>query len=83
MGRLYSSLREGILALRANRLRTALSTLGVVIGVASVVAVLSVGDGVEALARARVGSTTSLQYVQIAPVTTRQVDGHRLPQRIS
>jgi len=78
MQRLFTSLSVGLDALRANRLRTALSTLGVVIGVAAVVAILSVGDGVERLARENVGSTTSLQTVLISPLTERHVDGHRL-----
>ena len=38
-------------ALFANPLRTLLATLGVIIGVASLVAVLSLGDGMQAAAR--------------------------------
>ena len=56
-----------------------LSTLGVVIGVAAVVAILSVGEGVERMARESIGSTTPLQTVAIVPRTERYVDGHRLP----
>ena len=63
------SLALGLAALRTHPLRTALSTLGVVIGVAAVVAILAVGDGVEREARASVGATTPLQTVVIAPVT--------------
>ncbi|MCS7201094.1 MAG: ABC transporter permease [Patescibacteria group bacterium] len=38
-------LRESISSLRSNKLRTFLTTLGIVIGVASVVAMLSLGEG--------------------------------------
>ena len=41
-----SSLAVGLEALRANPLRTVLSTLGVVMGVGAMVSVLSMGDGV-------------------------------------
>ena len=43
MPNLFSAVRVGLDTLRANPLRTSLSTLGVVIGVASLVAVLAVG----------------------------------------
>ncbi len=41
----------GLHSLLANPLRTILATLGIIIGVASLVAVLAVGDGVEQYAR--------------------------------
>ena len=50
---LATSLRVGFETLRANPLRTILSTLGIIIGVAALVSVLSVGDGMERLARSR------------------------------
>jgi putative ABC transport system permease protein len=65
----------GLAALRMNPLRTTLSTLGVVIGVASIVAVLSLGDGMEALMRDQIAGTTALQNVFVAPVTLDTVDG--------
>lgn len=79
MKSVYPSFALGLAALRDNRLRTFLSTLGVIIGVAAVVAILSVGDGVERMARESIGSTTPLQTVAISPRTERFVDGHRLP----
>lgn len=69
-----ASLQVGLGTLRSNPLRTALSVLGVVIGVAALVAVLAVGDGLERFAREQISRTTSVQSIQIAPRTTRTVD---------
>src|SRR4029453_4849044 len=73
--------RVGIEALRVNPLRTALSTLGVIIGVAALVAVLSLGDGMERMARAEVERTTDVQTVTITSKTTETVDGQTMPVR--
>lgn len=75
----FRSVGVGLDALGANPLRTLLSTSGVVIGVASLVAVLSLGDGIERFARAQIENTTDLQYVEVTPRTTITVDGVRLP----
>ncbi len=76
---LQQNLRVGLDALRANPLRTVLSTLGVIIGVGSLVAVLSVGDGMEATIREQLDATTSVLYFTVAPVTTEEVDGQQFP----
>src|SRR5688500_19353625 len=73
-----ASIRVGVAALRVNPLRTLLATLGVIIGVASLVAVLSLGDGMEAYARRQVERTTSVQNVLVSPVTHDTVDGIRV-----
>ena len=73
--------RVGFDALRVNPLRTALSTLGVIIGVAALVAVLSLGDGMERMARAEVERTTDVQTVTITSKTTETVDGQTMPVR--
>ncbi|MFL5385200.1 MAG: ABC transporter permease [Longimicrobiaceae bacterium] len=70
-----ASIRVGVAALRVNPTRTLLATLGVIIGVASLVAVLSLGDGMEAYARRQVERTTSVQNVMVLPVTADTVDG--------
>jgi len=80
MKSLLQSVYVGMASLRGNPLRTFLATLGVVIGVAAVVAILSVGDGVEKLAREQMGSTTALQTVTVSPITERWIDGHRVPR---
>jgi putative ABC transport system permease protein len=71
--------RVGLGTLRANPLRAILSTLGIIIGVAALVAVLSLGDGMERMARDRIAET-NLQFVTVSPQTTRVVDGVRLPR---
>jgi putative ABC transport system permease protein len=70
-----SSVVVGLGALRGSPLRTALSTLGVVIGVGALVSVLAVGDGVERFARLQIERSTDLLIVTVAPRTTRTVDG--------
>jgi putative ABC transport system permease protein len=45
---LYESLRTAATGLTTNKMRAALTMLGIIIGVASVVALLSIGEGVEA-----------------------------------
>jgi putative ABC transport system permease protein len=61
--------------LRANPLRTLLSTLGVVMGVGAMVSVLAMGDGVEQFARAQIEQTTNLLAVLIVPTTQSNIDG--------
>ena len=73
-----ASIRVGVAALRVNPLRTLLATLGVIIGVASLVAVLSLGDGMEAYARRQVERTTSVQNVMVGPITHDTADGIRI-----
>jgi len=75
----FQNLRVGADALRANPLRTVLSTLGMIIGVGSLVAVLSVGDGLENTMRAQLDQTTSVMYFTMDPVTTEEVDGQNFP----
>ena len=77
---LAASFRVGVETLRFNPLRTVLSTLGVVIGVASLVAVLAVGDGAEAFARDQIARTTDLQTVLVRPTTDETIDGVRIPR---
>src|SRR5262252_1089038 len=73
------SISVGFETLRANPLRTILSTLGIVIGVGALVSVLSVGDGMERLAREQIGRTTDLQRIAIAARQFRIVDGTPFP----
>jgi putative ABC transport system permease protein len=76
---LGSSFRVSLDTLSGNPLRTFLSTLGIVIGVASLVAVLSLGDGMEQYVRTQIGETTDLQAVGISARRFREVDGVSVP----
>ena len=76
---LLSSFRVSLDTLGGNPLRTFLSTLGIVIGVASLVAVLSLGDGMEQYVRSQIGETTDLQAIGISARRFHQVDGANVP----
>src|SRR4051812_18208941 len=69
-----TALRVGLETLRLNPLRTILSTLGVVVGVASLVAVLAVGDGMEQYGLQSV-IDEGIQTVVVSPVTGERIDG--------
>jgi len=62
-------------AMRANPLRTFLSTLGVMIGVASLVAILALSDGLERYSREQIERTTDLQTILLASKSIDVVDG--------
>jgi putative ABC transport system permease protein len=74
-----NSFRVSLDTLRGNPLRTFLSTLGIIIGVASLVAVLSLGDGMERFVRTQIGESTDLQAIGISARRFRQVDGVNVP----
>ncbi|MBI2863075.1 MAG: ABC transporter permease [Chloroflexi bacterium] len=73
--RLPEGLRVALRALAANKLRTALTTLGIVIGVSAVVALMSIGMGAQAAITGQIqGMGTNLLF--ISPGAARQ-DGVR------
>jgi hypothetical protein len=67
---LSMSFRVSAATLRASPFRTFLSTLGIVIGVASLVAVLSLGDGMQQFVRRQVSETTDPQAIGANPQTS-------------
>jgi putative ABC transport system permease protein len=69
-----TALRVGLETLRSNPLRTILSTLGVMIGVASLVAVLALGDGMERYGAERIRGE-GMQLVALGAVESETVDG--------
>jgi putative ABC transport system permease protein len=73
------SIQVGLQTLRANPFRTLLSTLGIVMGAASLVGVLSAGDGAFALARRQI-QRFGLQSVGVMPKTVDIVDGLSIPR---
>ena len=62
-----------------NPLRTVLSTLGIVIGVASVIATLALTDGLEEYLRAQAAAQTDVQSITVASKTTAIRDGFSFP----
>ncbi|HEX7974111.1 MAG TPA: ABC transporter permease [Anaerolineales bacterium] len=62
--RLYQSLIEALESLNANKMRSMLTVLGIVIGVAAVIAMLSIGRGAQASITSQIESIgTNLVYV--------------------
>ena len=76
---LIESARVGADSLRTNTMRTTLSTTGVVIGVAALVAAFSITDGVDLWARALIARESSVQDVSITPRTSTVVAGRTIP----
>ena len=76
---LLPSMRIGLDTMRANPVRTCLSTLGIVMGAASLVGVLSLADGAEAFARRQI-ELNGLQAVIVSAVTNDTVDGVSIPR---
>jgi putative ABC transport system permease protein len=68
--------RIALTALKANKLRSLLTMLGIVIGVAAVIAMIALGDGAESSIRARIaklGTTTlqiDAQWVRVGGIQT-------------
>jgi putative ABC transport system permease protein len=73
------SFRVSAETLGRNPLRTFLSTLGIIIGVASLVAVLSLGDGMQRYMREEIGGTTDLLAIGVRAQVTRDVNGVDVP----
>lgn len=77
--RFETTVRVALETLRANPLRTLLSTLGIVMGAASLAAVLALGDGMERFARESL-NLEGLQLVSVVPRTGDVIDGVLVPR---
>lgn len=75
----HASIGQGLVAMTANPLRTVLSTLGIVIGVASVIATLALTDGLEEFLREQAAAQTDVQSISVASKTTVLRDGFSFP----
>lgn len=73
-----SSLAEAFRNVRSNLLRTLLSILGIVIGVAALVVILSLIDGMEKFALDQISKTTTLETMIIDADQFETVDGVKL-----
>src|SRR4051794_24091132 len=77
-----ASIAQGLVVMAVNPLRTTLSTLGVVIGIASVIATLALTDGLEQYAREQISAQTDVQSVTVSSRTRELRDGFSYPNRI-
>ena len=76
---ILESLRTALIGLTTNKMRAALTMLGIIIGVASVVALLSVGEGVEATITDEIqGLGSNLVFV-----TADQPEGQTAPAQLT
>lgn len=80
MHQIFKSVSIALQNIKANPLHTFLSTLGIIIGVASLVAILALGDGLEQTGREQIETTTSVQMMSLTPKAIDVVDGVRVPR---
>lgn len=72
--RIRASFTMALANIRSRLFHTFLSVLGIVIGVAALVAILSLIDGMEKYANQQISQTTNLQSIFIRTETNRRVD---------
>ncbi|MEQ9265863.1 MAG: ABC transporter permease [Balneolaceae bacterium] len=65
--------------IRANPLHTFLSTLGIIIGVASLVGILTLADGLEQSGRQQLSDTTSLNILNVSSKNWKTINDVRVP----
>ncbi len=78
INRILRSFQLALRNFRGNLLHTLLSILGVVIGVAALVAILSLIDGLEKMAHEKIASQTSVEMVSLRMNKYESVDGVRV-----
>ncbi len=79
MRRTLGTIGMGLEALRSSPLRTSLSTLGVVIGVAGLVAILSFGDGIAAMLEQDRNPFFDSRVITVRAQTLERVDAVSFP----
>ncbi len=72
------SVGQALQSIFANFFHTLLSILGIVIGVAALVAILSLIDGMEQFAKEQISKTTDLQNIIIRTETQQEFNGVRI-----
>lgn len=75
LSKLWMSFKVSFGNIKSNVLHTLLSVLGIVIGVAALVTILSLIDGMEAYARKQITQTTSLESIMVDTRHRREIDG--------
>ena len=80
MQKIVESVSIALQNIKANPLHTFLSTLGMIIGVAALVAILALGDGLEKTGREQLETTTSIQMMRVSPKTEDVANGVKIPR---
>ena len=78
MGQFLKSISIALQNIKANPLHTFLSTLGIIIGVAAMVGILALGDGLEQSGREQIANTTSLNMISVNSLRTKVIDDIRV-----
>ena len=79
--RFLDSISVGIKALLINKLRSLLTMLGIIIGIASVLAMIAIGDGAKEIILEDIQKLGGLNTFTLYRVSTKLVDGRRVPIR--
>ena len=77
------TLRVALRALRRNKLRSFLTTLGVVIGVAAVIAMVAIGEGAKARVEEAFASMGSNLLIIMPPTTSSSTSSDRKSTRLN
>lgn len=80
MQQILQSITIALQNIKANPLHTFLSTLGIIIGVAALVAILALGDGLEQTGREQIETTTSVQMMRVSPKEVDVINKVRIPR---
>ena len=73
--KIVTSFKMAVGNMHGNLFHTLLSILGMIIGVAALVSILSLIDGMEKFAKDQISETTSLKSIALTPRSTRTVNG--------
>ena len=79
--RFLESISVGMRALLANKLRSLLTTLGIIIGIASVLAMIAIGDGAKEIILEDIQKLGGLNTFTLYRVSTKLVGNRRVPIR--
>ena len=76
MTMLYENIRLALFSLRANKMRSLLTMLGIIIGIASVIAIMTVGDSVTATVTDSMSSLGANNVqLMLEPVSDEEEEG--------
>ncbi len=76
--RILRSFLQALRNIRSNLFHTLLSILGVVIGVAALVAILSLIDGLEKMAHEQISAETTVESITLQMRPYERIDGVRV-----